>query len=71
MPVHVGSAVLVTGDTYEKKAKLIAISGGTWCKQLNVEPSQGTLQYCIVPCNERCRQTCNKALVSMPVNVDL
>ena len=35
MPVHVGSAVLVTGDTYEKKAKLIAIGGGTWCKQLN------------------------------------
>ena len=23
MPVHVGTAVLVTGDTYEKKAKLL------------------------------------------------
>ena len=28
MPVHVGSAVLVTGDTYEKKAKLLAIGRG-------------------------------------------
>ena len=35
MPVHIGSAVLVTGDTYEKKAKLIAIGQGHWCKQLN------------------------------------
>ena len=25
MPVHIGSAVLVTGDTYEKKAKLLAV----------------------------------------------
>ena len=25
MPVHIGSAVLITGDTYEKKAKLIAV----------------------------------------------
>ena len=25
MPVNIGSAVLVTGDTYEKKAKLLAV----------------------------------------------
>ena len=25
MPVHIGSAVLITGDTYEKKAKLLAV----------------------------------------------
>jgi hypothetical protein len=28
MPVHVGTAVLVTGDTYEKKAKLLAVGRG-------------------------------------------
>eukprot|EP00964_Phaeocystis_antarctica_P073514 scaffold45106_cov54-Phaeocystis_antarctica.AAC.2 len=35
MPVHVGSAVLVTGDTYEKKAKLIAI-GRDLCRKARV-----------------------------------
>ena len=35
MPVHVGSAVLVTGDTYSAKATLKSIGGGAWCAPLN------------------------------------
>ena len=34
MPLNVGSAVLVTGDTFAKKAQLSSL-GGSWCKPLS------------------------------------
>ena len=35
MPINIGSAVLVTGDTFAKKAQIAAIGGGSWCKPLS------------------------------------
>ena len=35
MPVNIGSAVLVTGDTYSAKGTLKSIGGGAWCAPLN------------------------------------